>query len=52
MDLLLPVLLPFALALLVPWLHRPERTATEWLLALVPLAVAIYLASKRLRDSL
>ena len=35
----------------LPWLHRPGRTATEWLLALVPLTVAIYLASKRLGGS-
>lgn len=50
--MLLALLLLFALALFAPLAHRVMGSATGWLLALAPAAVALYLGVSTLRVSL
>ena len=46
MAITLAVFCGFILAALAPWLHHYSRRSTGWLLALYPLAVAIYALSQ------
>ncbi|MDD3828645.1 MAG: putative monovalent cation/H+ antiporter subunit A [Anaerolineae bacterium] len=45
MGITLATLSGFALAVAAPWLHRAGRRATGWILALLPLALAVYFGS-------
>jgi len=45
MDITLATLSGFALAIAAPWLHRIGRRATGWILAILPLALAVYFGS-------
>ncbi len=44
MGILVTVLIGFLAALIVPWLHRKETSATGWWLAAIPAALSVYLA--------
>ncbi len=45
MELTAAVLSGFGLSLAAPWLHRLGRGATGWIIALLPLGLAIYFAA-------
>lgn len=45
MGLTVAILSGFVVALPVPWLHRLGRSATGWMLALVPAALTVYFGS-------
>lgn len=45
MGITLATLSGFALAIAAPWLHRVGRRATGWILAILPLALAVYFGS-------